>query len=175
MPTLKLHFPEEFLTEENKEDLLVFVNKEIPEKDRQFKDFTAWMRGILRQYAAGSMQSFRHWKSTGTIRIPPVQMLTKPDLKLWKGDGIKERDDGMQGKPYPLVIGGLQLKYLTKAVVWENTYQLKVIESGLEHKNVAALAHYLIMTAILQAQRAVDEEKLRLEEEELEEKKETKA
>lgn len=171
MPTLKLHFPKEFLTSENKEDLLTFINKEIPEKSNQFKDFTSWMRGVLRGYAAGSMQSLRHWRSTGTVVIPPNQMFKRPDLKMWQGDGIGVLDDGLEGEVYPLTIGSLQFEYLEKAVVWENTYQREVLESEIEHKNVGALAQNLILTQLLQAQRMIDEEKLRLEEEKLAEEK----
>jgi len=170
MPTLKLHLPEELLTEENKEDLLQFVNKEISEKDKQFKDLTSWMRAVLRDYAAGAMQTFRHWKSTGTVGTPDRKTITLAKDRLWQGDGIDVLEDGLEGKEYPLTIGGLQYEYLKTAVAWENTYQREVFKSELEHKNVARLAQYLITSTLLQLQRGIDEEKMSVEEEKLTEK-----
>ena len=167
MPTLKLHLPEELLTEENKEDLLTFINKTIPEQDKRFKDFSSYLRGIIRGFAVGSRQTFTQWKSTGRIILPDQTMMVNPDLKLWQGDGVEGLDDGMLGKVYPLTIGGLQYEYLKKAVAWENTYQREVLKSGIEHKNVAELSQTLVLQQLLMLQAQIEEEKLKLEEEAL--------
>ena len=175
MPTLKLHLPEELLTKENKEDLLTFINKNIREEGKKFKDFSSFLRGIIRGFAVGSRQTFTQWKSTGRIILPDGKFLVNPDLKLWQGDGVEELDDGLLGKLYPLTIGGLQYKYLQKAVAWENTYQREVLKSGVEHKNVAVLTQTLVLQQLLELQAQIDEEKLKLEEEEiLKEEKTTK-
>ena len=167
MPTLKLHLPEELLTEENKEDLLQFINKEITEKEKQFKDLASWIRAVLRDYAVGATQSYRQWKSTGNVGTPDRKVIKLDKAMLWQGDGIEELEDGADGKPFPVTIGGLQFEYLKQAVAWENTYQRVVFKSGLEHKNIAALARHLILASILQLQREIDEEKLKLEDESL--------
>lgn len=167
MPTLKLHLPEELLTTENKEDLLTFINKNIGEEGKKFKDFSSYLRGIIRGYAVGSRQTFTQWKSTGRIMLPGNQMLVNPDLKLWQGAGVGGLDDGLEGKPFPLTIGGLQYEYLKNAVAWENTYQREVLKSGVEHKNVAVLTQSLVLQQLLELQAKIDDEKLKLEEEEL--------
>ena len=167
MPTLKLHLPEELLTEENKEDLLTFINKNIPEQEKKFKDFSSYLRSIIRGFAVGSRQTFTQWKSTWRIILPDQTMTVIPNLKLWQGDGVEGLDDGLKGKLYPLTIGGLQYKYLQNAVAWENTYQREVLKSGIEHKNVAVLTQTLVLQQLLMLQGRIEEEKLRLEEEEL--------
>jgi hypothetical protein len=174
MPTLKLHLPEELLTDENKEDLLAFINKNIEEKDKQFKDLTSWIRALLRDYATGAMQTYRQWKSTGTVGTPDRKTVSLSSIKLWQGDGVDVLEDGLEGKEYPLTIGGLQYDYLKNAVAWENTYQREVLKSELEHKNVARLAQYLVVSSLLQLQRVIDTEKMSIEEEKLTENTENK-
>jgi len=162
MPVLKLHFPEELVSAENFEDVLLQVNKD-PAAD--FKNRDEWMRALLRNYTVTSMNSLRRWETTRYIPSLAGQMHV-PTLDFWEGD-VEGLDDGEEGSQVFIPIGNLQHGYLKTCVVWENTYQREILKSGVEHKSVAGLARYILLSSLLQAQAQVDEEKLKEEEREI--------
>jgi len=165
MPVLKLHFPKELVDPENFEDLLLEVNKEIPEEGNKFKSREDWMRSLLRNYAVASINSYQRWVATKYLPTTtrPIQV---PELDLWEGDP-EGLDDGNEGELVSLTIGELQYKYLKTATMWENTYQREIVKSVIEHKNVACLARFILLNSLLQVQAKVDEEKLKEEEQEI--------
>lgn len=165
MPLLKLHFPEEIVNPENFEDVLLQINKTIPDSSLKFKSREAWMRALLREYAVASMTSFRGWETTRYISTQkgPLHI---PELDFWEGD-VESLDDEEEGAPVFITIGKLQHGFLKTAVKWENTYQKEILKSGIEHKSVAALSRHIILTALLQAQAKVDEETMKEEEREI--------
>jgi len=162
MPLLKLHFPEELVSTENFEDVLIQVNKD-PAAD--FKSRDEWMRALLRNYTVTSMNSLRRWETTRYIPSQTGQMHV-PTLDFWKGD-VENLEDGEEGGLITIPIGALQYGYLKTCVAWENTYQREILKSGVEHKSVAGLARYILLNALLQVQAKVDEGKLKEEEREI--------
>ena len=162
MPLLKLHFPEELVGTENFEDVLLQVNKD---PAANFTSRDEWMRALLRNYTVTSMNSLRRWETTRYIPSQTGQIHV-PTLDFWEGD-VEDLDDGEAGSPVFIPIGNLQHDYLKTCVAWENTYQREILKSGVEHKSVAALARYILLNALLQAQAQVDEEKLKEEEREI--------
>lgn len=162
MPVLKLHFPEDLVSRENFEDILINVNKNREKKD-QFKNRKTWMRDVLRNYSVASDANYRRWKSTKTINTG-AGTRHLPDLKLWEGDDLDELDDGFEGTLFELEVGKLQFKYLIKSVVWENTWQREIIRSGIELSNVAQLCQSRILEAIIQLNQVILMERMKEEE-----------
>lgn len=162
MPVLKLHFPEELVSQENFEDIFLQVNKD---PGANFKSRDEWMRTILRNYTVASINSLRRWETTRYIATLTGQVHV-PTLKFWEGD-VEGLDSGEEGSLVGITIGKLQYEYLQTATRWENTYQKEILKSSVEHKSVAALARFVLLNALLQAQAKVDEEKLKEEEREI--------
>ncbi|MCW3989522.1 MAG: hypothetical protein NWE88_05545 [Candidatus Bathyarchaeota archaeon] len=165
MPVLKLHLESELIDRENFDDLLTFANEAIQDKTKQFKNRAQYLRQILRDYTTATNAGFRRWEVNGVINIRG-RSEKHPDLKLWSGPNISELEGG-EGVLFTLNIGKLQVKYLERALIWENTFQSRILGSNIIHKNVAELAHFVLTNAILDLQRRVLDEQLRLEEEEL--------
>jgi len=167
MPVLTLHFPKELMDEEFLEDLLLHVNKKAEDQAR-FKRRDDWMRAVLRGYLVNSLDSLSRWKATKILPTVTGGMISVPILTFWEGDpdGL---DDGAEGERVNLLVGNLQYTLFKKAVAWENTYQREILKSVVEHKNVAALARFIIINAMLTVQTKIDEERLLEEEKALQE------
>ena len=162
MPVLKLHFPEELVSPESFEDLLLQVNKD---PGANFKSRDEWMRTLLRNYTVASINGLRRWETTRYITTQTGQIHV-PTLKFWEGD-VEGLDDGEEGGLITIPIGKLQYEYLQTVTKWENSYQKEIVKSGIEHRSVAALARFILLNSLLQAQVQVDEEKLKEEEREV--------
>jgi hypothetical protein len=168
MPVLKLHFPSEMVDHENFEDVLTFTNKNIQGDGDTFKSRTSWMRNVLRTYAILSNNNRRRWESNKTMVIEGKSK-KMPDLKIWKGSTSGDLEDGFDGELIGLNIGDLQYKYLQRAVEWENTFQTEINRSDRVFANVAELSQNIILNQLLTVWSQVDEEKMRLEEDNLDE------
>lgn len=147
---------------ESFEDFLLQVNKQAGGQIN-FKNLNDWMKSLLRNYAINSITSLNRWETTKLIPTAAGGAISVPDLKFWKGDA-DGLEDGAEGEQVNLMVGKLQYEYLKRAVAWENTYQHEILKSEIEHKNVAALARFIILHAMLAVQAKIDEERL-LEEE----------
>jgi len=163
MPVLKLHIPEDLISSENIEDLLLQINKD-PKAD--FKSRDELMRALIRNYTLSSLNSLRRWETTRYIPSLTGQPIHVPTLDFWEGD-VEGLEDGEEGGLISIPIGTLQYGYLKTVVKWENTYQREILKSNMEHKSVAALARHVILDTLLQAQIKVDEEKMKEEEREI--------
>ncbi len=161
MPVLKLHFGPELLNEESFDDLLAVSNKPIQDRTKHFKDREQYLRQILRDYVVATTMGFRRWEISKVITIQGKA--EKRNLELWAGEDISVLEAG-EGTCLTLNIGDLQLKYLERALIWENTFQDQITNSHIIHDNVAELALFVLTNAILSLQRQVLEEQLRLEE-----------
>lgn len=162
MPLLKLHFPEELVSSETFEDLLLHINKD---PAANFKSRDEWMRTLLRNYTIASINGLRRWETTRYITTTTGRIHV-PTLELWEGD-VEGLDDGEEGALVNIPIGKLQYEYLQTVTTWENSYQKEIVKSGIEHRSVAALARFILLNSLLQAQSKVDEERLKEEEREI--------
>lgn len=170
MPVLKLHFPREYVDKESFEDILLQINKQMGDQGK-FKRRDDWMRSLLRNYAVNSISSLNRWETTKLIPTAAGGAISLPNLNLWKGD-VDGLEDGAEGESVNLLVGKLQYEYFKRVVAWENTYQREIQKSDIEHKNVAALARFVILHAMLAVQAKVDEERLLEEEKVLQEEPE---
>lgn len=155
---MKLHFPREYVDKESFEDFLIQVNKQSGGQGN-FRNLDDWMRSLLRNYALNSVSSLNRWETTKLIPTATGGAIRVPELTFWKGDA-EGLEDGAEGEPVNLMVGKLQYEYLKRAVAWENTYQKEIQKSEIEHRNVAALARFVILHAMLAVQVKVEEEKL---------------
>ena len=162
MPLLKLHFPEDLVNPESFEDILLQINKE---PAASFKSRDEWMRTLVRNYTVASINGLRRWETTRYVSTLAGRIHV-PTLKFWEGD-VEDLDDGEEGGLITIPIGKLQYEYLQTVTKWENSYQKEIVKSGIEHRSVAALARYILLNSLLQAQAKVDEEKLKEEEREV--------
>ena len=165
MPVLKLHFPDDLIDRESFDDLLTYANEGITEKGKQFKNRMQYLRQILRDYTTATDAGLRRWEVNKVLNIQG-KSVSRPDLKLWSGPDTSKLEGG-EGVLLTLNIGKLQLKYLERALIWENTFQDRILSSNIIHINVAELAHFVLTNAILDLQRRVLDEQLKLEEAEL--------
>lgn len=165
MPKLKLHFEADLISRENFEDLLTFANEAIEDKTKRFKHRAQYLRQTLRDYITATNTGYRRWEANGILNVRGVTE-NRPNLKLWSGPDSSALEGG-KGELFTLEIGILQFKYLERSLVWENTYQSQVLNSNILHKNVAELANFVLINAILMLQARVLDEQMRLEEEEL--------
>jgi len=173
MPTLILHLPEELVDPENFEDLLMLVNRDIGEAQR-FKTRAEYLSAVLRGYTVSSMTTLRDWETNRHVRTPAGQTIRVPELVFWQGnpDGT---NDGQEGAEIKVPIGKLQHDYLRRTVAWENTYQREIAKTEIEFKNVAALARFVLVSALLQAQAKLDEQRMIEEEREAKEEEPTES
>ena len=171
MPTIIMHFPSEFVSGENVEDLLIQINKGIEKEADKYKSINAWMRAILRNYSLVAKQSRDNWKITGNVAIGGKQeKFEKP--KFWDGATMKSLEDKYDGIAVSIPIGELQAKWLIDALVWENTLQIKFAPEGRKprlEESVADLCRQQVLGVLMSAQVMVDMEKLKQEEDSLDE------
>jgi len=164
MPTLILHLPGDLVEKENFEDILMQVNRDVGDPQK-FKSRADYLSAVLRTYAITSLTSLRDWESNRVVRSPQGKMIRVPELKFWEGnpDGT---NDGQEGAEVKVPVGKLQYDYLRRAVAWENTYQREIAKTEFEFKNVAELSRFVLISALLQAQAKLDEQRMIEEERE---------
>jgi len=166
MPELILHLPEELISEENQEDLLTFINKEIKEEGDKFKTFEDWIRRVLRSVAVNGRTATKRWKSTKTA-IVGGQSKKYPDLVLKDKKEQDVLEDEEEGTLLTIKIGAIQYTWLIQALVWENSMQKQIFETKTSYANVAEFTRKVLIDNLLILQTQLDIEMLDLEEEEL--------
>ena len=166
-----MHFPREFISGDNVEDLLIQINKGIEKEADKYKSINAWMRSILRNYSLMSKQSKDSWKATGSVVVSGKrEEFKKP--QFWDGAKMDSLEDKYEGDAIAIPIGELQSKWLLDALIWENTLQLKFTPANLKprlEESVADLCRQQILGILMNAQVMVDMEKLKQEEDSMDE------
>jgi len=171
MPELRLHFQESLISKENIEDMLTIMNKDVKDNSDKFTSRNKWFRSILRNYALVSKNSRERYESTKKLTIRDKTIKVEK-LEPWEGTGADILVDSFDGYEIILPIGKLQMKWLSKGFVWENTIKkyLEEVENETDinyYSSLADLCRDLILTSLLRMQTRVDLEKLKDEEEDL--------
>lgn len=162
-----LHFPDGLASHENFDNLLMFANKDIEEASKKHKSRTGWMRSSVRNYTVGQMANLRRWQGSGIINLR-TRSVKDPKLKLVAGKAYGKLDDGFEGEQIGLNITDLMYQQLVNALPYINALQRSYGSSDIEYENIGQLVRGVVFDNLLALQAAVDEEELRLGEDDLE-------
>lgn len=165
MPTLSLHFPEKYLSEEFADDALIVINAEREKvKQTTFTDFKSYLRHGLREWCLGAIRNMTHYENKGEYMY--LGEKRKGVFPLWVDLNPYDQelmDDGLDGNPYSLVIGKTMFEVLKQALIWENTWNQHVVVRPL-YVNVVEIARDKLLDYFIQLE--IDITRIELETEE---------